>query len=345
MRDQNMRRLLLVSLATIPLTGCQLFNREDTALIDPIDSAVIEENIASAKLEGDEAFADPTVEPENKGGGATDLIRSTDSAARTRQVERNRIDPFASLPIPPAPEVVVSPVAAAGNGGGVASGGASGGTSRGSVAGSGANAATAASTAAAKPTPPPKRVEPVSTPLVLPSPIATLPTIPQPVIAPTVSISGVIQLGNEPYAIVRSGSEPERYVKVGDRIAGGSVRVKRIETLAFEPRVILEENGIEVSRPVGGEAEEAEAKVDTPVAVVPMSSAFDARQPRTGQTRAGQTQPFLPTIPSLSPLPTPNSSQPMQRSNVPNSLLLQSAETTNQAVLPNFRIATPELPG
>ena len=102
-----------------------------------------------------------------------------------------------------------------------------------------------------------------------------LPPIPQPVIAPTISVSGVVQLGNEPYAIVRSGSEPERYVRVGDRLAGGSVRVKRIDTLAFEPRVILEENGIEVSRPI---------------------SADSSAQPGGPATPAADTQAALPTV-------------------------------------------------
>ncbi|NJM97798.1 MAG: hypothetical protein HC800_12145, partial [Phormidesmis sp. RL_2_1] len=114
----------------------------------------------------------------------TDLIRSTDPAARTRQVQRNRIDPFANLPIPPTPK----PSATNKTGG---SGSASGAADRSAAAGG--------RTAANRPTPPPVRVQPANAPLVKPSPIAALPSIPQPVIAPTVSVSGIIQLGNEPY--------------------------------------------------------------------------------------------------------------------------------------------------
>lgn len=270
-----MRRLLLVSLATISLTGCQFFNREDAVVIDPLATDESGDDVAAAPAgEGGEAFTDPTLEPTGVTSVASpDLIRSTDPNARTQQVERSRTDPFASLAIPPAPvPIVVSPVGAAGNGGfpsanaganaagnapssaggGSAGGGSAGGSGStgGRSAGGGGSAAARAVASRPAPLPPPVRVQPNNRPLVLPSPVAALPPIPQPVIAPTISVSGVVQLGNEPYAIVRSGSEPERYVRVGDRIAGGSVRVKRIETLAFEPRVILEENGVEISRPI-----------------------------------------------------------------------------------------------
>lgn len=274
-----MRRLLLILLATIPLTGCQFFNRDqNAALIEPIDPAVADvENGGGVAAAPDgtgtaEVFAEPTLESQPKANATANLIRSTDPAARTRQVERSRPDPFASLPIPPAPDPIVVPVAAASN---TTPTRAVSSTSSGGS--SGRSVSTASSDrVASKPTPPPVRVQPSSTTLVKPSPIAVLPTIPRPVIAPTISVSGVIQMGNEPYAILRSGNEPERYVRVGDRVAGGSVRVKRIETLAFEPRVILEENGIEVPRPVSANAasssnsqEDDETAVTAPAATVP----------------------------------------------------------------------------
>ncbi|MGI8932618.1 MAG: hypothetical protein ACR2FS_00940 [Phormidesmis sp.] len=277
-----MRRLLLVSLATISLTGCQFFNREDAVVIDPLATDESGGNVAAVPAgEGGEAFTDPTVEPTGVTSiAAPDLIRSTDPNARTQQVERSRTDPFASLAIPPAPvPIVVSPVGAAGNGGfpssnaganaagnapSSAGGGSAGGGSAGSRSAGGGSAAARAAASRSAPLPPPVRVQPNNRPLVLPSPRAALPPIPQPVIAPTISVSGVVQLGNVPYAIVRSGSEPERYVRVGDRIAGGSVRVKRIETLAFEPRVILEENGVEVSRPISADSSDQPDSPATP---------------------------------------------------------------------------------
>ena len=282
-----MRRLLLVSLATISLTGCQFFNREDAVVIDPLATDESGGNVAAAPAgEGGEAFTDPTVEPTGATSIATpDLIRSTDPNARTQQVERSRTDPFASLAIPPAPvPIVVSPVAAAGNGGfpsanaGANAAGNAPSSAGGSAAGgssSSAGGGSAATRAVASRPAPPVRVQPNNRPLVLPSPRAALPPIPQPVIAPTISVSGVVQLGNVPYAIVRSGSEPERYVRVGDRLAGGSVRVKRIETLAFEPRVILEENGVEVSRPI---------------------TAGSSDQPDSPATPAAGAQAALPTV-------------------------------------------------
>jgi len=240
-----MRRLLLISLVTIPLTGCQFFNRDGNTVVDIVESVESGEaldGISVPQLDGNgqaepekEAFDSPTVEKKPGAVVSADLINSTDPDARAKSVARNRTDPFATLPILPEPIVIVPEV-----------------NTRTAEAGTRAASNTTASSGnTSRPVPaPPVRVQAPNRPLVMPSPIATLPTIPQPIIAPTISVSGVVQMGNEHYAIVRSGNEPERYVRVGDRLAGGSVRVKRIETLSFEPRVILEENGIEVVRPI-----------------------------------------------------------------------------------------------
>ncbi|MGC1525850.1 MAG: hypothetical protein WA783_07345 [Phormidesmis sp.] len=273
-----MRRLLLILLIMTPLTGCQFLSAgEDVAIIDPFEGA--EETIAEAgediaqALDGDaadETFADVAVEASP--AVTAELISSTDPEARTRLVSQSRVDPFAGLAIPLAPEPIVIPAASntsnnsrpANNGAGNSvtsnnnTGGGNGGSSNGSAP---------TTVAARMPTLPPIRVQPPNEPLVRPSPITPLPRIPQPVVAPTIAVSGVVQLGGEPYAIVSSSSEPERYVRVGDRLAGGSVRVKRIDTMAFEPQVILEENGIEVSRPIGsGGSAEPDAPAEAPAA-------------------------------------------------------------------------------
>jgi hypothetical protein len=334
-RDQHMRRLLLISLATIPLAttplaGCQFINRDAAVIEPPAEGDVV---AASPNGEG-EAFAEPTVaaapnEAAAKPSAVADLISSTDPATRTRQITRSRPDPFAALPIPPTPEpVVVSPVAAAGNGGAATNAGGSAASNATASTRSGGSARAVATVR--RPTPPPVRVQPNNAPLVRPSTIAALPSIPQPVIAQTVSVSGVVQMGNEPYAIVRAGNEPERYVRVGDRIAGGSVRVKRIETLAFEPRVILEENGIEVARPiaaeVSGQADAAPAEASPNALPVPPAAVPTAAVPR-----AQATLPTLPTIPTASPA-----------NGIPGSLLLQPADTQAQAILPNLQIEIPQ---
>lgn len=365
-----MRRLLLISLATIPLTGCQFFNRDGKTVVDIVESVESGQALEGSGVPqlGDEEvaakdkakFEDPTIASKSAAGVSADLIRSTDPEARARAVSRSRVDPFASLPIPPTPDpIVVSPVAAASNrasnsggseaGGATAasngSGGRAGGSSVGSAGGrnrgrNGGTAVANAKNARRAPTPPPIRVQPLNRPLVTPSPIAALPTIPRPVMAPAVSVSGVIQLGNEPYAIVRSGSEPERYVKVGDRIAGGSVRVKRIETLAFEPRVVLEENGIEVFRPITGDSSSSTNEPDAPE---PSSKPSPAPLAVPAATIPGR-QPILPTLsamPGSLPVPGPMSLLGPAFGDIPGSLLLPPAEVSSQAVLPNFYVPVP----
>ncbi|MEL6455555.1 MAG: hypothetical protein AAFQ40_12675, partial [Cyanobacteria bacterium J06623_5] len=157
------------------------------------------------------------------------------------------------------------------------------------------------------------------------------------------SVSGIIQLGGEPYAIVRTGSEPERYVRVGDRLADGSVRVKRIDTLAFEPQVILEENGIEVSRPInsengggsGGNNAAPSAEPTEPVATLPTGQATVETSQAVGNQAIlpGAGLPVLATSqPSLQPSP----------GYIPDSLLLLPADVNSQAALPNMQIRTAE---
>ena len=340
MRNQNVRQLLLVLVATVPLAGCQYLSAgEDIEIIDPIAvttesrerAAEVGQDIVNAiDGEADETFEEPTVAAPSM--VTADLIQSTDPSARAQAVARSRNDPFASLPIPLAPELVEIPEVATTGNGGVASTGSSGSGS----SGSGSSGATAATPAG--PTPPAVRVR--EEPLPEPSPIAQLPPIPQPVIAPGVAVSGIIQLGSIPYAIVRSGSEPERYVKVGDRIGNGSVRVKRIETLAYEPRVIFEENGIEVSKPVSSDTaadaaaptEAAEPVAALPAAVgrpisslpSPLPSPLSTPSASVPTGAAGQAASFLPQLP-LPPTPSNSLLQPA-RGYIPNSLILTSPE-------------------
>ncbi|MEM9153353.1 MAG: hypothetical protein AAGB19_23265 [Cyanobacteria bacterium P01_F01_bin.3] len=323
-----MRRLLLILLATAPLTGCQYLSAgEDIEIIDPFEGAgetITEAGEEIAEVLDGEADAEPFAEvPADVPIVTADLIRSTDPEARTRLVQQSRIDPFAVLPIPIEPDPVDTPAAGQG-------------------ASSGAAAAAAAGASSSGPTPPPVRVQEQNEPLVRPSPIATLPRIPQPVIAPTVSVSGIIQLGGEPYAIVSSGSEPERYVRVGDRLAGGSVRVKRIDTMAFEPQVILEENGIEVSRPVNSDGETAAPSTpaeapEVPVAAIPVS--FPVAVPPVSVPQV--------TLPVGANASRNNSSgatlQVPVLGELPGSLLLlPPEELTSQATLPSMHLGMSE---
>jgi hypothetical protein len=72
------------------------------------------------------------------------------------------------------------------------------------------------------------------------------------VLARAVQVTGVVQVGDQVYAIVNAPNEPtSRYVQEGQRLAGGQVLVRRIEMNRAEPVVILEQNGVEVVRAVG----------------------------------------------------------------------------------------------
>ncbi|MGB6167543.1 MAG: hypothetical protein WBF52_08150 [Geitlerinemataceae cyanobacterium] len=91
-----------------------------------------------------------------------------------------------------------------------------------------------------------------------PLPVAIGPAIPPapvepPAVAETITITGVVQVGNEIQVIVQlPGNSSGRYVKVGDLIANGTVRIKRVEGIqGNNPIVILEEEGVEYARAVG----------------------------------------------------------------------------------------------
>lgn len=98
---------------------------------------------------------------------------------------------------------------------------------------------------------------PATTPTIpvpaVPPQIPSLPAPPDPALARAVEISGVVLVGNEAQAIVKAPNEATtRYVKAGQRLSNGQVLVKRIEMgEGSEPIVILEQNGVEVSKGVG----------------------------------------------------------------------------------------------
>ncbi len=233
-----MQRLLLVLLITtgaISLSGCGFFNRGNDVADDP--TAPTEEAVTQP-VETSEGDLPDIPEGEDSGSVvavsensptviARDLIQSTNSNERTIGVERTRNDPFAELTIPLIPPEPIEVPEANGN----------------------QSAATNTTQAAANNTSTQERPVISERQVELGRPeIAALPEIPQPTTARAVRVSGVIQIGGSPYAIVKAPNEIERYVRQGERIAGGSVIVKRIDTGSIEPRVILVENGIEVER-------------------------------------------------------------------------------------------------
>jgi hypothetical protein len=77
-------------------------------------------------------------------------------------------------------------------------------------------------------------------------------------LAESVLITGLVELGDRIQLIVQAPEETtSRYVDIGEYVANGQVLIKRIESSFPDPTVILEENGIEVSRTVGQPVEEA----------------------------------------------------------------------------------------
>jgi hypothetical protein len=109
-----------------------------------------------------------------------------------------------------------------------------------------------------------------------PPALVPLPAIPEPTLARAVEVSGVIVTMNGlPQAIVKAPNEPtSRYVSAGQRLSNGQILVKRIEVNAgSDPAVILEQNGVEVSRSVGAKAAPT---AGGPTALVPGAPTFGA---------------------------------------------------------------------
>ncbi|MGP1382220.1 MAG: hypothetical protein ACTS2F_01605 [Thainema sp.] len=265
-----MRKLFLVVLSgafALSISGCQLFGGggEDQADTSEVVVPVPEEPAeAGAEAEAEEALPTP---PEASDLTSAELIQSTDADARVQQISSGvgaREDPFANLPIPPPP-VPVSQIQPGTPGGRTAPGG--GATPGGRTPTTPANPPNVQPRTPNQPGPgqgQPSGSQPggqqPSSPLA-PGNIAVAPT-PSVELATAVVVTGVVEVGGVDYAIVDVPNEPSRYVREGQRIANGQVLVKRIEVReGGEPRVILEQNGVEVARRVGegAVAEEATA--------------------------------------------------------------------------------------
>ncbi|MBD1917230.1 MULTISPECIES: hypothetical protein [Cyanophyceae] len=279
---------LLSMLASIPFLGSFLAQRAQQAGVPaeegiPAEEVPVESIPVPEEQVATEEFAEPLVPiaPQFSPIARADLIQSTDPNERLQQINNSRTDPFAIVPIPPPPPRVIAPPpppgggtapgtatagTTAGGGGAGAGGGAAGsavaraggaagaggagaaragGTGTAGAAGrtSGGAGAAAGNAGAGRPTTPP--------------PLAPLPQLPKPALAEAVLVTGVMTIGNENFAVVQT-SAGSQYVKAGQRVSNGQVLVKRIDMRGSDPVVVLEENGIEVSRPVGAPSTAAE---------------------------------------------------------------------------------------
>lgn len=201
-----------------------------------------------------QSFSKPLVaeKPEDKatkpGNRVPGLLQSTDPAERARQVQAGingkklAKDPFSSLP-----SITTFKAAAPVN--------LSGGASRTTPAAGASSPSTPSSSIAARPSAPtaPAKGTPTK---AAPSPIKSLPPMPEATLAKAVEVTGVIVVGGVPQAIVQAPNEASsRYVQAGQRLSNGQILVKRIEVNGgSDPVVILEQNGVEVAKTVGSPA-------------------------------------------------------------------------------------------
>ncbi|MGB3495111.1 MAG: hypothetical protein WBA57_20450 [Elainellaceae cyanobacterium] len=262
-------RAIAVILA-MGLGGCGLFGGGQQEELDPgtepipLDEQPVEIDPQATSPDGteEEEFPDPTVEGETTRVGSLpgDLIPSTDPEARATGVERQRSDPFDLLPTAPTVEIPVEeprrPSRNSNN-----NNNNNNNNNSGSSSGNGSGSNTGAQPSGPGSLAPIPDLVPITPPV---------PPPPQPELARAVAVSGVVQLGNVPYAIVTAPNESHtRYVRAGQRLSNGEVLVKRIEMIpGVDPVVVFEQFGIEVSTAVGSGGAPATADSDETAAVV-----------------------------------------------------------------------------
>lgn len=253
------------------------------------------------------------------------LIQSTNVKQRTRQVQQGRSDPFAGLFT--IPKVVT--------------------------------AKPQKPRLPKLPVAPPQPIVKVR-PLPPPAPIEP----PQPDLARGVTVLGVVEVGNGVQAIVRVPTEAtSRYVSEGQRLSDGQVLVKRIEmSPGSEPVVILEQNGIEVTRAVGDEPVQPEEKGKTgrPTAAILSSPLSQTSSPSSTAEFKSMLQDSpaaiaVPSLPAISPaskkqlkrieqsqvLPPPPTSSPLPKLQSNNNLPEFSASAVRDPDFPPPAVRTP----
>ncbi len=96
-------------------------------------------------------------------------------------------------------------------------------------------------------------------------PIFIAPPPPDTKAAEGTAITGTVEVSGTVYVILTAFGEPtSRYVRAGQLVSNGRVLVKRIDTNAEPPIVVLQQNGVEVLRAVG---QQVVASTDTTGAV------------------------------------------------------------------------------
>ena len=259
--------LVLIGTLTALVGGCQflpdgLFGGGDTTEEPTVESVPIPNDPAAEgedATEGTEAaegetaaegenFEDPVVAEESDSlvTPPTDgeLITSTNSDERVQQINQDRGNPFALIPV--SPRIVPDEDGNTNN-----------------------NQNTE------EPAPP----DPGGL-ADIPELVPLEPSEPPPPptdLARAMIVTGVVQIGSTPHAIIAAPNEPHsRYVREGQFVSNGQVLVKRIEMRpGVEPRVVFEQNGIEIVRAVGeGSLPEATTAANTALPAVPLDSSI-----------------------------------------------------------------------
>ncbi len=327
-----------VGMLALTITGCgsgRAENNSNTSstTVQPTAQPTVKptDKVEKSAPQTPQKPATPTIVAQNPPtpgfSSAAGLIPPTNANQRTKQVQQGRPDPFAGLfTIPKVviakPKVVPIP----------------------------------------KPPIKPPQPQPVvvkPTPLPPPAPIQP----PQPDLAKGVTVVGVVEVANELQAIVKVPTEAtSRYVTVGQRLSDGQVLVKRIEmSPGSEPVVILEQNGIEVTRAVGDEpaAPEEKDKPGKPTAAIlssplsqtssPSSSAQFNSLLQNSSTAAIPVPQLPPTkglksnskIEQLPNLPPPPSTGTLPKLESNNNLPEQSAAAVQEPDFPPPAVRTP----
>lgn len=259
--------LILVSLLALFLGGCPSSeDGEQTNQSTPTPS-VAKPSPGTPITEATPFSAPLTAKQPAKPTAVAGLIQTLPPEARVNQIRKNvgRTDPFAAIPTVP---ILVPPSPTAG--------GQTGNRpvpvipqippTRGNAGtGTGRNQPNRTPTGSNTLPPVAQNRKPTARPLLPPlpppgigklPPIATgplaLPKLPEPTLAKGIEVTGVVEVGGVPSAIVKVPNEPARSVREGERLSNGQVLVKRIEVnQGPTPVVILEQFGQEVARQVG----------------------------------------------------------------------------------------------
>lgn len=302
-----MRRISAIAVVgTLSLTmvGCGSNTEEPSVSSPPPQQVVTQPDSAS------QPFEKPPVVPQTsvvKVSSASGLIQSTNGNQRAKQVEKGRKDPFAGLfapvvvakaPTPPTPKTVAP-------------------LPKPSVV----------------PPPPPKPVAVVPRPAPLPS-VAPAPPVPpaepvvaaQPDVAKGITVTGVVQIGDELQAIVQVPNEgTSRYVREGQLLSSGEVLVKRIEVnQGAQPLVILEEKGIEVAKAIG---ETPADPNQTPAATNSSDNSDNDSNTPTNNTSSPSPSNGINAPPRNIPSSSPSNSINAPTTDGPSSLPLRNRNT------------------